>query len=112
MKTVLRCAVACAVVSVVFASPAIGSEQSAKPSTGHGPAATCSHEARGLKGEEHEKFIALCLKAHKATATHVSSPALEGQQNRMKSCNEQAGKKDLHGDERRSFMSACLKGAV
>jgi hypothetical protein len=111
MKNVLRCAVACAVVSVVFASPAIGSEQSAKPPS-HSHEATCSHEARGLKGEEHDKFVALCLKAHKATATHASSPALEGQQNRMKSCNEQAGKRDLHGDERRAFMSACLKGAV
>ncbi len=31
------------------------------------------------------------------------------QQQRMKSCNAQAGKKDLKGDERQAFMSDCLK---
>jgi hypothetical protein len=28
----------------------------------------------------------------------------------MKRCNAEAGKKALKGDERRAFMSACLKG--
>jgi hypothetical protein len=32
------------------------------------------------------------------------------QQNKMKHCNEEAKKKELKGDERRAFMSACLKG--
>ena len=31
------------------------------------------------------------------------------QQQRMKSCNAQASKKDLKGDERQAFMSDCLK---
>jgi hypothetical protein len=31
------------------------------------------------------------------------------QQERMKSCNAQAGKKALKGDERKAFMSDCLK---
>ena len=31
------------------------------------------------------------------------------QQQRMKACNEQAGKKDLKGRERQAFMSDCLK---
>ena len=31
------------------------------------------------------------------------------QQERMKSCNAQASKKDLKGDERQAFMSKCLK---
>lgn len=30
------------------------------------------------------------------------------QQERMKSCNAQAAKKDLKGDERKAFMSRCL----
>ena len=30
------------------------------------------------------------------------------QQERMKSCNAQAGKKELKGDERKAFMSKCL----
>jgi 3-mercaptopyruvate sulfurtransferase SseA len=32
------------------------------------------------------------------------------QQNKMKHCNEEAKKKELKGDERRAFMSSCLKG--
>jgi hypothetical protein len=32
------------------------------------------------------------------------------QQQKMKSCNAQASKKDLKGDERKAFMSDCLKG--
>ena len=31
------------------------------------------------------------------------------QQNRMKACNVEAGKKELKGDERRAFMSSCLR---
>jgi hypothetical protein len=37
-------------------------------------------------------------------------PASGGQQNRMKACNAEAGKKQLKGEERRAFMSKCLKG--
>jgi hypothetical protein len=33
-----------------------------------------------------------------------------GQQNRMKTCNLEAAKKELKGEERRAFMSQCLKG--
>ena len=33
------------------------------------------------------------------------------QQNKMKHCNEEARKKELKGDERRAFMSTCLKAA-
>jgi hypothetical protein len=33
------------------------------------------------------------------------------QQNRMKSCNEEAGKKQLAGDARKDFMQSCLSGA-
>jgi hypothetical protein len=31
------------------------------------------------------------------------------QQNRMKACNVEAAKKELKGDERRAFMSSCLR---
>jgi hypothetical protein len=34
---------------------------------------------------------------------------LTPQQERMKSCNAQAEKKDLKGDERQAFMSECLR---
>jgi type II secretory pathway component PulK len=46
--------------------------------------------------------------AAKPQAQEAKAPA--SQQNRMKSCNEQAAKKSLKGDARKSFMSACLKG--
>jgi hypothetical protein len=36
--------------------------------------------------------------------------AQTAQQERMKSCNAQASKKDMKGDERQAFMSQCLKG--
>jgi uncharacterized protein HemX len=32
------------------------------------------------------------------------------QQERMKSCNAQANKKEIKGDERKAFMSKCLSG--
>ena len=36
--------------------------------------------------------------------------AQKKQQERMKSCNEQAGAKKMEGDARKKFMSTCLKG--
>jgi len=38
------------------------------------------------------------------------SDAQKKQQERMKACNKQAG--DKKGDERKKFMSACLKGGT
>jgi hypothetical protein len=38
------------------------------------------------------------------------SAAQKKQQERMKDCNEQAGAKKMEGDDRKKFMSACLKG--
>ena len=38
----------------------------------------------------------------------ASSTTLTPQQQRMKDCNAQAG--DKKGDERKAFMSTCLKG--
>ncbi len=38
------------------------------------------------------------------------SRPLTAQQQRMKDCNAQAGDKKLKGDERKSFMSSCLRG--
>ena len=37
------------------------------------------------------------------------SPAQQAQQEKMKSCNAEAGTKALKGDERKKFMSDCLK---
>ena len=43
-------------------------------------------------------------------AKEEAKPAEGSQQNRMKTCNAEAAKKQLKGDERRAFMSSCLKG--
>jgi hypothetical protein len=34
----------------------------------------------------------------------------KAQQDKMTACNKQAGEKKLAGDERKKFMSTCLKG--
>jgi Ni/Co efflux regulator RcnB len=38
--------------------------------------------------------------------------AQKKQQERMKQCNAQAAEKNLKGDERKKFMSGCLKPAA
>ena len=46
-------------------------------------------------------------------AVGVHAQTTEGptpQQQRMKDCNAQASKQKLKGDERKSYMSTCLKG--
>jgi hypothetical protein len=63
--------------------------------------AACVQEAKKLKGEERDKALAACEKG--GAGRHA-------QQEKMKTCNVEAGRKQLHGDERRAFMSSCLKG--
>jgi hypothetical protein len=40
------------------------------------------------------------------------SPAQKAQQEKMKTCNAEAKKNGLKSDERKKFMSECLKGAT
>jgi hypothetical protein len=106
--------VALAVASALAAAPALANESEHKPTSQQSRFAACAHESRGLKAEEHHHFMSDCLKGHSDGAPRKEpghATATEGsQQNRMKSCNEAAGRKDLHGDERRAFMSTCLRG--
>jgi hypothetical protein len=53
-------------------------------------------------------LAALAVIALASTAWAQDKP-LTAQQQRMKSCNVEAGKQDLKGDERRKFMSDCLR---
>lgn len=46
-----------------------------------------------------------------AVTAQAAEKTLTPQQQRMQSCNQQAGAKALKGDERKSFMSTCLKGS-
>src|SRR5918999_1160979 len=50
------------------------------------------------------------LAQDKKDAKKEPSAAQKKQQERMKDCNEQAGAKKLEGEERKKYMSACLKG--
>jgi len=51
----------------------------------------------------------LALAQDKA-AKKEPTEAQKKQQERMKSCNAQAGYKKLEGNARKNFMSSCLKG--
>jgi hypothetical protein len=109
----------------------------------------CSHESKGMKGDEHKKFMSDCLKSKSPPAdvkagmmggmkpdakmeakggmkpdakmeakgsmkgdgkADMKTAAKPTQQDKMKTCNADAGKKKLAGDERKKFMSECLKG--
>ena len=83
------------IVPVTIAAPA-------KQST----MAACSAQAndKGLSeetGDERKAFLKECLSAKPTKAGGT-------QQNKMKSCNKEAGAKNLKGEERKKFMSTCL----
>ena len=87
-------------MSAVAATGAFASNPPAttKPVSHEDRVAACTHDAKALKADEQHKFIADCMKGHGS------------QQDKMRTCNAEARQKDLHGDERRAFMSSCLKG--
>lgn len=89
----------------------------------------CSKEATGMKGDERKMFMKKCLSkdyvlgsgmAADAAAPDVATPAMpatpdtpaasSAQQDKMKACNAEAKDKELKGADRKTFMSACLKG--
>lgn len=92
---------ACAAATLMLALPARAAEGE-KP-TQQSRFATCAHESKGLKGEEHQKFMSECLKGH-------DTQHAKAEHERIKECSEDAARKNLHGDERRAFMIACMKG--
>ena len=74
----------------------------------------CNAQAADKKGDERKAFMSTCLKGGSA-ATPAAAPAATAapakpmtQQEKMKVCNTQAG--DKKGDDRKAFMSTCLKG--
>ena len=100
-----------AAVPAPESAPAAGNSQQNKM-------ATCNKEATGKKGDERKAFMKECL-SNKPAAPAAAAPAAvpaplapapaagNSQQNKMATCNKEAtGKK---GDERKQFMSECLK---
>jgi hypothetical protein len=47
-----------------------------------------------------------------AQSTNAPSPAQAAQQQRMTTCNDEASQRNLKGDARQSYMSACLGGKM
>ncbi len=113
----MRVIAACAAAAALITLPALAAESETKPGSQQSKFAACAHESKGLRGEEHQKFMSECLKGQgdaekkEKAATHRASDETGSQQSRMRSCNEDAARRDLHGDERRAFMSSCLKGS-
>ena len=66
----------------------------------------CNAKASDKKGDDRKQFMSSCLKGE----TAGPSDKQKAQQDKMKSCNKEAGDKNLKGDERKKFMSSCLKG--
>ncbi|HZW24363.1 MAG TPA: PsiF family protein [Gallionella sp.] len=100
----------------VVSSPAFASGQQDKMKG-------CNKEAKdgGMKGDERKAFMKKCLskdytlKANGAAAATPAVPAepaaaASTQQDRMKACNADAKGKGLKGEDRKTFMSSCLKG--
>jgi len=76
----------------------------------------CNKEAKEKKlaGDARKKFMSSCLKGGDAApAAAAAAPAAAGkpadQKQKMGYCNKEAGAKKLKGDERKKFMSECLK---
>ena len=90
----------CAMAGALAVAGAAADEGKAAPDR----SAACAREAKGLKGEQYTRAVNECLRADDGDG------GLTTQQKKMKTCNAKAREKALHGDERRSFMSACLKG--
>ncbi len=103
MKTLIA---ACALLGLLSYPALAANEQQNKM-------ATCNKDATGKKGDERKAFMKECL-SNKPAAPAAAAPAPEAapaagnsQQNKMATCNKEAtGKK---GDERKKFMSECLK---
>lgn len=105
--------------SFFFAAPALANDKPQTPQQAQSQQEKfthCAHESKGLKGEERNKFMSECLKGHEAKAHETKEARNDGehhesQQGKMKACNDEARTRNLHGDERRAFMSACLKSS-
>ncbi|MEY3580937.1 MAG: hypothetical protein RI984_2041 [Pseudomonadota bacterium] len=107
MKTLIA---ACALLGLLINPALAANEQQNKM-------AICNKDATGKKGDERKAFMKECLSSKPAAPAAAPAPAAaaaeaapaagNSQQNKMATCNKEAtGKK---GDERKKFMSECLK---
>ncbi len=74
-----------------------------------------------LTGDARKQFMSECLKGHAAreegskpekdshSGTSTGGEHRTTQGEKMKACNQEASAKNLRGDDRKQFMSQCLK---
>lgn len=115
---------------IVIAAAAFASASSASAQEGRHMSpqqekfAACAHQSKGMKREEHKKFMSECLKGKGKTtkptgnmgnsknkAAHTVNKT-ESRRGKMKACNAEAGSKKLTGKQRKTFMRECLKGGM
>ena len=117
MKTSIIAMSVAALLAFGTASAATPAASAAKPMTAQQQRmADCSKQNKGKKGEEYKSAQKACLSGKSAPAAAAAPMAAAPmaaapmtQQERMKSCNADAGKQALKGDARKTFMSGCLK---
>ena len=105
-KLVMSAAASLFVASLAIAPVAYATPQQDKMKA-------CNADAKDKKGDERKAFMKQCLSAKKpqeGSAMTAQQPEMTSQQQKMKSCNAEAKAKALAGDERKKFMSTCLKG--
>ena len=105
-------------------APAAAAPAASKKSMQQAKMKSCNADAKGqgLKGDARKSFMKTCLSGEAAAepasaeapaAAAAPEPAVAkkpSQKEKMKSCNADAKSKQLKGDERKAFMSDCLKG--
>ena len=113
---------ALASVLLVVGLASASDEKTAPPTQTH-RMTECNARAgeKHLTGDARKQFMSECLKGH---TTQGESSTLEKdshsgkstdgehhttQGEKMKACNQEASAKNLHGDDRRHFVSECLK---
>ena len=84
------------------AAPAKAAETKAAPAK--------AEEKKGAPAKADEKKAAPAKAEKKAKAKKEPSEKQKAQQKKMKDCSKEAGDKKLKGDERKKFMSGCMKG--
>ena len=114
---------ALASVLLVVALASAADEKTARPSQTQ-RMTECNAQAgeKHLTADARRQFMSACLKGRATTQEDTagtekdahSNPSRDGkhhttQGEKMKACNHEASAKNLHGDERRTFMSHCLK---
>jgi len=101
---------ACAALAALCALPLRAEEPSARSTAQRDRFAACAHETRGMKPEQHREYMSECLKKRADGAHDAASASGEAAAGaHLSTCNAEADRRKLHGDERSAFVGACLR---